>query len=829
MSHRSTVRSAIAHTAVGVVAVALLLAPALAEAQCDTTWSLGDDGLWTNGAAWDNGAPDPNDVACILDPGVVVTLNTSATVSGLIIDGDSTGLAVLLVDAATLTVNTGTLDVRQYGELIIDDSTVDGTGTLSNSGILEWYQTAAVDMAVTTAATSLMRPSSSLTYSAQLTIANGFTNNGEIRFTSSSSRSLIVTSGSLVNQGEIRGATTAKGRARQLSAAVLTAQVINHGLIRTVNVALRLNGGDRDHRNESGGLIDLVDADMEIDLSGARGPSSFTNVGTVDIGPGRTLTIKGGSMQPGEARADGVVNGSGTLALEGTSVTGTGTLTNNGFDLEFVNRSLPIHAGIENNASAWVWGTGNAVGGTLSNGPSGTLLIEGTTDHGAATLTFEVGFTNEGVLALTNADASPQASSLVLAGTFTNEGAVEVHLGGGGARTIEGRLVNATSPASLTLVDAGLTVSGADVAHQNQGLIAVEGGDLVLDLTGAKGGRGPSSFTNVGTVDIGPGRAVTVQGGSFTNGEGGELTGDGTLDVSGADSFSNSGAVSPGDSPGGFEVNGNLPQTATASLEAEIGGYTQGSQYDWLNVTSQVELAGSTLNAALIELFHPSEGDEFEVLHFASRTGTFGAVNGALGLGLAWRVVLTEHSAFLQAYCVGPQLQVELTGSTNPVTLDHPLTLYVVVNNHGLGPATDVQVVVTLPAELAFDGVTSPGGSCGLFGSEVICDFALIAVSAQATVDVDVVAQVVASAISSAEAVAVECDLDPGDNIDWETTEIVLAAPCDADSDGSQDPDDMLWIVHHILGTEAPGNPDCSQSGGVDAADFSALIVVAAP
>ena len=111
----------------------------------------------------------------------------------------------------------------------------------------------------------------------------------------------------------------------------------------------------------------------------------------------------------------------------------------------------------------------------------------------------------------------------------------------------------------------------------------------------------------------------------------------------------------------------------------------------------------------------------------------------------------------------------------------------------------------------------------------MICALPLIAVSGQATVDVGVVALVVGSAATNAEAVAVECDLNPGDNIDWETTEIVLAEPCDANSDTLRDPDDMLWIVHHILGAEAPGNPDCSESAGVDALDLAALIVVAAP
>ncbi len=54
---------------------------------------------------------------------------------------------------------------------------------------------------------------------------------------------------------------------------------------------------------------------------------------------------------------------------------------------------------------------------------------------------------------------------------------------------------------------------------------------------------------------------------------------------------------------------------------------------------------------------------------------------------------------------------------------------------------------------------------------------------------------------------------------------VTLAAPCDVNSDWVVDVEDLPVAVEHIFGIPAPGNPDCAEGGGVNAADLAALIV----
>ena len=73
-------------------------------------------------------------------------------------------------------------------------------------------------------------------------------------------------------------------------------------------------------------------------------------------------------------------------------------------------------------------------------------------------------------------------------------------------------------------------------------------------------------------------------------------------------------------------VTGNYVQTAAGVLNADIGG-TAGTKFDQLNVTGAVTLGG-TLNLSLINSFVPTIGSTFDIMNFASSTGTFATING---------------------------------------------------------------------------------------------------------------------------------------------------------------------------------------------------------
>src|SRR5262249_36066354 len=128
-------------------------------------------------------------------------------------------------------------------------------------------------------------------------------------------------------------------------------------------------------------------------------------------------------------------------------------------------------------------------------------------------------------------------------------------------------------------------------------------------------------------------------GAQFAGGRGNT---DGFLDMEGAvvtgvtnselygDVLNNSGTVIPGGAgaPGVFTIDGTTgtyTQGASAALDIDIGGYTAGSGFDQLNISSQAALAG-TLNINLLPGFTPNIGDSFTIITYGSHTGDFQTV-----------------------------------------------------------------------------------------------------------------------------------------------------------------------------------------------------------
>jgi hypothetical protein len=102
------------------------------------------------------------------------------------------------------------------------------------------------------------------------------------------------------------------------------------------------------------------------------------------------------------------------------------------------------------------------------------------------------------------------------------------------------------------------------------------------------------------------------------------LTGNGTI----AANVTNSGVIAPGASAGRIDINGQLVLTNSSELRLELGGYAQGSQFDFLNVAGSVMLGG-TLSVSLIDQFQSvmTNGASFTVLTAGSLlTGAFANV-----------------------------------------------------------------------------------------------------------------------------------------------------------------------------------------------------------
>jgi hypothetical protein len=89
----------------------------------------------------------------------------------------------------------------------------------------------------------------------------------------------------------------------------------------------------------------------------------------------------------------------------------------------------------------------------------------------------------------------------------------------------------------------------------------------------------------------------------------------------------NRGLLSPGGSPGQLTVTGNLTLISTSQLLIELGGISQGVNYDFLSVTGTAALDG-TLQLTFVNNFQSTipANATFTVLTASSLSGSFSNV-----------------------------------------------------------------------------------------------------------------------------------------------------------------------------------------------------------
>lgn len=279
----------------------------------------------------------------------------------------------------------------------------------------------------------------------------------------------------------------------------------------------------------------------------------------------------------GEFRNDGgtIANlGAFDLTSGGTFRQNGGALTGNAMNIT-TGRLVLGGAG----AGSFTFSGNGQLEGTIAS--TQTVLISGNSSGGNVTVNAPAGLTNAGLLRLQSRDSS-YSTGLSVTGTLTNSGTVDIGPGSGGARTLNGILAN----------------SG------------------IFDV------RQP----------------LTFNGTAFANNAGGTLRGGSSLTLSnGAATLTNAGAIAPGTSPGTLTIP-RVTQSATGSVDVEIGGLAAGTAYDRLAVTGAAALDGA-INVSLINGYVPNLGDVFDVVTFGTRTGTFASLNGAtIGGGKKFQV-----------------------------------------------------------------------------------------------------------------------------------------------------------------------------------------------
>ncbi len=353
--------------------------------------------------------------------------------------------------------------------------------------------------------------------SASATITNGFTNTAAIELTTTTTSyavTLTVPSGTLVNaaSGTI---TSAIGN---FGSRTISAQLDNLGTI-TVLQSLALNRAEVDYVNS--GVIDVQTGDLSIAQSGTS--PSFTNLGTVNLTAGRTLTIAGGLIDLGGGVVNGrdaffVTTGAPTLLFENADLRpritlSAGTVLPNPFTvpvgdtLRILNGTFAPPALINDGVLAFE-GAPVLTTPTLTTNPGSKLLVRGVnvTGAGAASATITNGFTNTAAIELTTSTTNYAVTLTVPSGTLVNaaSGTITSAIGSNGSRTISAQLDN---QGTITVLQP-LALNRAEVDYVNSGIIDVQTGDLSITQSGTS-----PSFTNLGTVNLSAGRTLTFAGG----------------------------------------------------------------------------------------------------------------------------------------------------------------------------------------------------------------------------------------------------------------------------------------------------------------------------
>lgn len=242
------------------------------------------------------------------------------------------------------------------------------------------------------------------------------------------------------------------------------------------------------------------------------------------------------------------------------------------------------------------------------------------------------------------------------------------------------------------LSTGNIVVKGNSTFTQTGGTNTTRGNISLVVAALNNGGTGSGKYTLAGgRLEV---NSITTARDNSFNFTGGTLS----VDTFNGNLVNNGGTLSPGSSPGKTRVNGNYSQNANSSYKVEIGGFTQGKDYDWLEVSGNATLAGA-LDVSLLGQgrgFTLSEGDVFDILSAETINGEFDTFNLAdLDSGLKWDI------AYL----------ADVTGTTDSVRLTVASTNQAPIANAGFDQFVDENNIVNLNGS----GKDAEDGSVSIF------------------------------------------------------------------------------------------------------------------
>lgn len=666
-----TVRESISNRILLVALIALFLCSRSAFAQCATSWQGGGAGVWSAPANWSAGVPSNNNT-CISTASSAVTLDVNGTAADLTLSLATDTLNIgngldLTVSGATIS-NAGKINMNSSGgatELVIGGSTtLSGGGTLtmssnSNNMILgggtftnqETIQGAGVIGANNLTLVNSGTIDVNVVGTLEINPSGGTTNTGTLE---ASHDGTLVLTGTFTNAGGTIWANTA-GATVKLGGATINGGTLKGSGIIESTANSTLNGVSNS-------------ANYMITQSGATTISgTITNTGTITLasaGSNTFLYVSGNTTLKGNGKV--VLGKGGPNIIEGAS-TGQEVLTN----------------------SSTIEGTGNIGDGFMGLINTGSIIADDSTPLIIQAST--AGFTNnsgslEGKVIV---DAN---DTLTIMGTFTNFSGTTLT---GGTYEVTGTLgfdgANiVTNAANITLTGPNSQIidnQGGASALANFATNALRG---TFTLAGNRSFTTLGAFTNQGTISISAGSTFAVGGGGNYKQTEGMTIVDGTLSVPTAGIIDvvggpmlgigtiagnvtvagNNATMDPGAAAkkaGELTISGNYTQTS-GILSINLGGTTADTQYSVLNITGTAALGG-TLAVNLVGGFNPVAGDVFDIVDYASETGSFAKMTLPTITGDHWTVTYNSTDVVLTLVAgAGPTLYLNSPAAA-PVSL----------------------------------------------------------------------------------------------------------------------------------------------------------------
>jgi fibronectin-binding autotransporter adhesin len=428
-----------------------------------------------------------------------------------------------------------------------------------------------------------------------------------------------------------------------------------------------------------------------VNVGGGTGTATWTSTGPLAVGYNGNGTLNitgGGNVSSASATIGGTTGRSGAVTIGGG--TGTATWTSPGDMVVSGTGAATLNitgGGTVSDTTAYIGSGFSAIGTATIGGGTGTATWTNSGEmfvgyNGNGTLNI----TGGGTVFDTNGSLGRFGGSTGTAtvgggtgtSTWTNSGTLYVGRSGTGVLNINtGGLVTAAALAggnatsSLKFGGGTLRITATGSASNTISLLS-GGGTLDIPTAGTTftvtspiAGAGGLTKTGVGTLTLTGANTYTggttiSEGTLLANNTSGSATGTTTVAVSTAGVLGGTGTVSgnvtsngtlaPGSSAGTLKISGNYTQNAAGKLQIE---FASASSFDQLKVGGSATLAG-TLELLLLGGYMPAPGAQFDVLDFATLTGTFDSiVLPTLDPALRWDISKIYSSGLLRVNFAG--------------------------------------------------------------------------------------------------------------------------------------------------------------------------------